>query len=104
MVETYSPSHARFDARANLWWLIAAIGLALMVLAFIIQFFNGLDDYRDEEKASMFFQMLGVVGLTGGLALGALFMTGASWGIRLAMLLGAALVLVGITGVLPPFR
>lgn len=100
MVETMSSANARFDARSNLWWLVSAIGIGLLLLAYVIGFFNNFEDVRDEDKATAVFRMLGVLGLTGGLALGSLLTTAATWGVRLAMLLGSAVLLLGVTGVL----
>ncbi len=77
------------NASGNVWWWVAAGGIALVLLAYVISFFNNFDTIQDEDKASAVFQMFGFVGFTGAVALMAVLQASWPMGIRVALLLGA---------------
>jgi hypothetical protein len=103
MADTHSPQ-AGYDMRSNLWWLIAAVGIGLLALAYVISFFSNFDSIRDKDKAAAVFRLLGYLAVTAGLTLGSLLMTSLSWGARIALMLGAVYInmagiaLLGLAG------
>ncbi|MEA3203942.1 MAG: hypothetical protein QOI63_1622, partial [Thermoplasmata archaeon] len=92
---TLNPRMAWMDRTGGgVWWLVAAAGIGLLLLAYVIAFFD-----RSNHPASAVFAMLGYVVLEAGLTLSALMGVRWPWGARVALMLGAALLaLRGATG------
>ncbi|HEX2067056.1 MAG TPA: hypothetical protein VHI93_09615 [Candidatus Thermoplasmatota archaeon] len=72
------------------WWLVAAAGIGILLLADVVSFFDG-----GRHTAAAVFSLLGFVALVAGLALSALMATRWPWGARVALMLGAAFLAVG---------
>lgn len=79
----------RTTMNPNMWWFVAAGGVALLVLAQIIFFFSHFDSIQEKDKASSVFALLGFILFVVALALMAALQTAWSFGARAAMLLGA---------------
>jgi hypothetical protein len=77
----------------GLWWLVAAVGVGLLLLAYLIAFFD-----RSGHTAAAVFAMVGFIGLEAGLTLSALL--GVQWpfGARVALMVAAALLAVRAVG------
>jgi hypothetical protein len=75
-------------AGGGIWWLVAAVGIGLLVLAAIIGFFDG----NRTHTAAQVFGLLGFVCIEAGLTLSALLGTTWSWGARVALMVAAAII------------
>ncbi|MEA3143481.1 MAG: hypothetical protein QOG31_805 [Thermoplasmata archaeon] len=99
MVDPYAPDPV--DRRmawmdrtgGGLWWLVAAAGIGLFVLAFVIAFFDG----RNHTAAAVF-AMLGFVALETGLTVAALMGVRWPWGARVALMVAAAFFAIRAVG------
>jgi hypothetical protein len=69
----------------GVWWVVAAAGVGVLVLASVIAFFD-----RSSHSAAAVFSLLGYVILQVGLVLSTLMGVRWPWGARIALLLGAA--------------
>lgn len=91
MADPYAPTEgerrmAWMDRSAGgVWWLVAAAGVGVLVLASTIAFFDG-----SRHSAAEVFSLLGFLGLETGLTLSALLGAGWPWGARVALMVGAA--------------
>jgi hypothetical protein len=77
----------------GIWWLVAAVGIALLVLAYVIAFFD-----RTTHTAAAVFALLGFIAIEAGLTLSALLVPGWSWGPRVALMITAALLAIRAVG------
>jgi hypothetical protein len=77
----------------GVWWLVAAVGIGLLVLAYIVAFFD-----RTTHTAAAVFALLGFIAVEVGLTLTALLANGWSWGARVALMLAAALLAIRAVG------
>lgn len=79
----------REPAHAGTFWIVAGIGIGLLALARVIQFFTYVGDLDGEDMAPAIFGLFGAVTLTVGLALAALLQRGLSAGVRAALIIAA---------------
>lgn len=84
------PRHDAPPATPGLFWILAAAGVGVLLLAHLIRFLAVLDDLPDEQVAPGLFGVIGVMLLCTGLALAALLQRGLSVAARIALLLGSA--------------
>lgn len=91
MADPYAPPHdsGREPAHPGPFWLVAAVGIGLVVLGRIVLFFTNVGDLDGELVTPALFEALGVAALAVGLALAAVLQRGLSTGVRVALLLGA---------------
>ncbi|HUR61810.1 MAG TPA: hypothetical protein VM286_05535 [Candidatus Thermoplasmatota archaeon] len=80
-------------AGLGLWWLVAAVGIGLLVLAYVVAFFD-----RTNHSAAAVFALLGFIVVETGLTLTALLAAGWPWGARVALMITAALLAVRAVG------
>ena len=94
MVDPYAPDETVHTDRrpvwvdrsgGGIWWLVAAVGIGLLLLAYVIAFFDGRT-----HSAQQVFAMLGFLALEVGLTLTAYLGVSWHWGARVALMLGAA--------------
>lgn len=88
----YAPREANprsEPAHAGTFWLVAGIGIGLLALARVIQFFTYVGDLDGEDMAPAIFGLFGALALTVGLALAALLQRGLSAGVRTALMIAA---------------
>lgn len=78
--------------------MVAAIGIGVLLLAQVILFFSHFDTISSSNKAGAIFGLLGHLALIIGLTLASLLQTSLSWGVRTALLLGAAFFVLGLGG------
>lgn len=71
------------------FWIVAVVGIGLLCLAQVIQFFTYINDLDGEDVAPAIFGVFGTVALAIGLALAALLQRDLSAPVRAALLLGA---------------
>jgi hypothetical protein len=81
--ETRDPAHP------GIFWVVAAIGIALICLGSLVSFFGYMGDLDGEDVAPAVFVVFGTIALALGLALAAVLQRGLSMGVRVALLLGA---------------
>lgn len=83
---------ARHDpppATPGMFWILAAAGIGVLLLAHLIHYLAVLDDIPDEQVAPGLFAIIGLSLLCVGLALAALLQRGLSVPARIALLLGS---------------
>ena len=73
---------------------MAAVGVGILILAQVILFCSHVDAISNTNKASAVFGLLGFIALVTGLTLSSILQPGLSWGARIALLLGAAFIVV----------
>lgn len=86
------PEVARYDhppATPGMFWILAAAGIGVLLLAHLIHFLSVLDDLPDEQVAPGLFAIIGLALLCTGLALAALLQKGLSIPVRVALMLGS---------------
>ena len=94
MADPYAPPHdsgrqsSQQAAHPGTFWLVAAVGVGLILLARIVSFFTNVGDLDGKLVAPALFEVFGVAALAAGLALAAILQRGLSTGIRVALLLG----------------
>lgn len=76
-------------AKPGLFWVVAAIGVGLLLVARLVFYFTVVDDLPDGLAAPALFAMLGIVTLALGLCLAAVLQRGLATPWRVALLLGA---------------
>lgn len=74
----------------GLWWLVAAVGIGLLVLAVVVAFFDG----NRTHSGAQVLALLGFVAVEAGFILTSLLVAGWSWGARVALMVTAALLAV----------
>jgi len=85
--------------QGGLWWVVAAAGVGLLVLATVIGFFDG----NRPHTAAQVFGLLGYIGVEAGLTLCALLAPAWPAGARAALMIAAALLAVRTGSVTSPF-
>lgn len=76
-------------ARPGLFWVVAAVGIGLLLLGRLVYYFAVADDLPGELNAPALFATLGVITLSAGLALAGVLQRGLATPWRIALLLGA---------------
>ena len=76
-------------ARPGLFWVVAAIGIGLLLLGRLVLYFAVADELDGEVSAPAFLAVLGVIALSAGLALAGVLQRGLATPWRIALLLGA---------------
>jgi hypothetical protein len=84
-----APPAAHEAAHAGTFWLVAAIGVGLLCLGHLVEFFTVVGDLDGKDVAPALFVVFGGIALAAGLALAALLQRGLSTPVRAALLLGA---------------
>lgn len=76
-------------ARPGLFWVVAGIGIGLLLLARLVLYFTLVDELPDGVEAPALFAVLGVIGLSAGLALAGLLQRGLAVPWRIALVAAA---------------
>lgn len=76
-------------ARPGLFWVVAGIGVGLLLLARLVLYFSIVDELDDDLDAPALFGVLGVVALSAGLALAGLLQRGLAIPWRIALVVAA---------------
>ena len=77
----------------GVWWLVAAAGIGLFLLAYVVSFFD-----RTRHSAADVFAMLGFLALEVGLTASALMGVRWPWGARVALMIAAAVFAIRAVG------
>lgn len=76
-------------ARPGPFWIVAGIGIGLVLLARLVWYFTVAGDLPDGLETPTLFSVLGVITLSAGLALAGLLQRGLATPWRIALVLGA---------------
>ena len=76
-------------ARPGLFWAVAAIGVGILCLARLMEYFAVQDTLANDQVVPALFGTLGIIALSAGLALAAVLQRGLAVPWRIALLLGA---------------
>ena len=76
-------------ARPGPFWAIAGVGIGLLLLARLVLYFTVVDELPDSVEAPALFAVLGVIGLSAGLALAGLLQRGLAVPWRIALVAAA---------------